>query len=82
MKTYQIILFDKVLKEAEKVESFSGNEDALKKRLYDLQLGYCEGSEKPNIISDQIKSNGMLYNYLIAHSDVDFSYISVLSKAS
>ena len=83
MKTYQIILFDIISKTTEKVKNFKRTEKELKNELYKLQLGYCEkGDKKPIVLNEQVKSNNETYNCLVAHSEVDYCYLSVLNKTS
>ena len=75
MRTYQILLLDKVEQTIEKIENFKGEEADVKARLLELQLGYCEG-EKPTVTEQIVKDRGKHIRTLIAESDCDFSYIT------
>lgn len=68
MKT-RIRLLDKITRKKEIVETFKGTLEELRKRLKELQYGYCE-NEKPTLCV-------LLYNnieILISESDCDFCY--------
>ncbi len=78
--TYQIVLYDKISKELEKIEDFRESESKnLKQRLLELQQGYCE-DEKPTVSVQTVTSKGRKLAVAIAESDCDFSYIAVLKK--
>jgi hypothetical protein len=53
------------------VERFDGSLDELKKRLLELQAGFCE-SEKPKLSTEE--RNGK--SYFEAYSDSDFSHVA------
>ena len=77
MKIYQIILYDKATGKAEKVGDFPTMPiTALKKRLLELQKGYCKGDEVPVVSERKVQDDGFLINVLIAESDCDFCYLS------
>ena len=76
--TYQIVRWDKVNNDLEKVGNFTGTIAELTEYLYAQQLGYCEGEEKPTIIETSIMSDGMPLQALIAESSVDYCYMSVI----
>ena len=76
MRTYQILLLDKVEQTMEKIENFKSDEAGVKARLLELQLGYCEG-EKPTLTEQTVKvRSGNHIRTLIAESDCDFCYIT------
>jgi hypothetical protein len=77
MKTYQILLLDKVTKEIEKVENFQETKMTLKERLLELQDGYCV-DEKLTYDIVPITSHGRKLNMAIAECDADFSYIAIV----
>lgn len=82
MKIYRILLWDRVDNSIEKVEDIKGEESNLRDRLYELQLGYCEG-EKPQvheIITTPDRSSGVKIRCLVAESDCDFCYLSPIAK--
>ncbi len=80
MKNYQIVLYDTVTKELEKVEYFIETEyKNLSQRLLELQQGYCQ-DEKPTVTVKTIASNGRRLSVAIAESDCDFSYMAVLKR--
>lgn len=79
MKTYRIIRIDMVTKEVEPIENIkTDDKDKLKNRLLELQEGYCEDNEKPEIDEKVFTSNGKKINTLIASSEVDFCYAAPL----
>ena len=82
MKIYRILLWDRVTNSIEKVEELKGEESDLKQRLYDLQLGYCEG-ERPTvheITTTPKASSDSKIRCIIAESDCDFCYMSPVAK--
>lgn len=78
MKTYQILLLDKITMKVEKIENFKESESKnLKDRLLELQKGYCE-DEKPTCFVKTFTSNGLKISTAVAESDADYCYISAL----
>lgn len=87
MKTYKVLLIDSVTNEvAEVLENFkpdlSNSDFPIKDHLYDLQLSYCEGSELPEITRTVIKSDGSLFNVIMATSEADYFHMIVLGEAN
>ena len=80
MKTYHIVLLDKITKKTEKIQTFQESENQnLKQKLLYLQKGYCV-DEKPSVSIQTITSNNKKYCIAIAECNSDFSYFSVLKK--
>jgi len=80
---YQIVLYDKLTKELEKIENFRESESKnLKQRLLELQLGYCEGERPIVSVQTVLAKGGMKLATAIAESDCDFSYMAVIKKLS
>ena len=77
MKTYQILLLDKITKKVEKIENFKGTKENLRRRLSILQRGYCEG-KTPSVEEITVTSRGKGYQVLIAESDSDYSYMAAV----
>jgi hypothetical protein len=79
IKIYQIVLYDSIKNTVQKEKNFRGTIEQLKIELYKMQLEYCE-DEKPKIKETIVTSEGKKLNVLMAESDVDFSYMVVLSE--
>ena len=81
MKIYQIILYDKVKKKTTKIEDFPTlSMTALKKRLSELQKGYCKGGEVPVVKEGRVSDGVSLINALVARSNCDFCYIAPINS--
>lgn len=72
MKTYRILLLDWISKGIEEVEQITGTVSDVKKRVKELQKGYCE-DEKPTV---SIRVFNKYIETVVGESDSDFSYIS------
>ena len=80
MKTYQIVLLDKVTNQLTKVKNFKETEKwGLEQELHNLQLGYCE-DETPDVFSTTKTSGGLLLKVIVAESDSDFAHVAVTGK--
>ena len=80
MKTYQIILYNKAKNKTTKVEDFPANSmTALRKRLLELQEGYCE-DEVPVVTEENVSSGGFLIKALIAKSDCNYWHIAPIES--
>ena len=77
MKTYQILLLDKITRKVEKTEDFKGTKENLRHRLSVLQREYCEG-ETPSVEEITVTSRVKECQILIAESDSDYSYMAAV----
>lgn len=77
MKTYQILLYDRITNKVEPETKIKTNDlEEVRQEMLKLQAGYCEGEEKPTIGNTVIDSDQGKISCLIAETPgVDFCYL-------